>query len=212
VSTRPTQPPLLDSREALTSYLDSLFNNVPIVDVEASAPAVAVVAAAATAAPVVEVVPDHEAERHIPTEPMACAVMRAGDFRLAVPLVELHGIRRQSERLTKLPGLPGWVLGVCGSGGPRLQVVDTAQLLGGRAATEYQELHIVIVAQGRWALACNGVEKTVTVAPAAVRWRTRRQEDSPGDPWFAGMITDELCPYVDVQGLVRWLDGGAGRC
>jgi purine-binding chemotaxis protein CheW len=208
---RPTHTPLLDQREALTSYLDSLFSNAPsgadADETPASTPTVEVATASQrAAAPILAVseTPD------VPTAPVPCALVHVGDLRLAMPLVELHGIRRQQERLSRLPGSAEWVLGVCGSGGPRLEVVDTAALLGGRAGHAYDELHVVIVSPGRWALACDGIEKTVTVDPSSVRWRGQRQANG-ADPWFAGTVTDELCPYVDVPALIQWLESGARR-
>lgn len=211
---RPTHPPLLDSREALTSYLDSLFSNVPAaVEAEPSLHESSMVAPVSAPSIVVETPPAGTAVEPalaVPAEPVPCALLRVGDLRLAMPLVELHGIRRQHERLSRLPGLADWVLGVCGSGGPRLQVVDTAALLGGRPGHAYEELHIVIVAPGRWALACDGIERTVTVDPSSVRWRGQRQA-AVTDPWFAGTVTGELCPFVDVPALVQWLEAGACR-
>jgi purine-binding chemotaxis protein CheW len=209
MNTQRTQTALLDSREALTTYLDSLFGNAFAVETPdeaepAPTPLASVVTKTAEVLPaVVAETPALPNATPMPTQPLACAILKLGELRLALPLVELHGIRRQADRLTRLPGLPEWVLGVHVYASGRVQVIDTAKVLG-RASNdfEYRQLHTVVVAAGRWALACNGVEKTMTIGPEDVRWRHHRDDD----PWFAGVVAKELCSYIDVPELVRWLE------
>jgi purine-binding chemotaxis protein CheW len=197
---RPTQTPLLDAREALTGYLDSLFRDIPVATEEAVAPA--------TTTPPVGAPAAISAPAMVHTDPGRCAVIKVGELRLALPLIELFGIRRQTDRLPRLPGQPPWVLGVSLTSGGRVQVVDAAMMLA-RAATlqEYPELHLVTIAAGRWALACNGIEKTIMLTADAVRWREKRE----GEPWFAGVVSNELSSLIDVPALVAWLDARAGQ-
>lgn len=203
--------PLLEPREALTRYLDSLFRDVAVFDepvaatVSPPAPVTEPPAALVQpeSAPRADAIP-LQAQAQSWNGPVTCAVLQVGDLRLAVPLVDLHGIRRPGERLCRLPTLPPWVLGVTADAREaRTQVADTALLLGRAIGQgEYPDLHVVTVAPGRWALACNGVEKTIRVENDAVRWRAQRNED----PWFAGVVAGELCALVDVAAMVTWLD------
>lgn len=200
---RPTRTRLLDPREALTGYLDSLFRDAPALVAEAAETAVTNTVETPTAA-----LPQSSIATPLtaPADPGRCAVIRVGRLRLALPLTELYGIRRLADRLTCLPGQPAWVLGVSGSAGERVLVVDAAMMLArGSVLQEYSDLHLVTIAAGRWALACNGVETTVSIAAEAVRWRERREED----PWFSGVVAGELCTLIDVPALVAWLDARA---
>jgi purine-binding chemotaxis protein CheW len=134
---------------------------------------------------------------------MACAVLRVGELRMALPLLHLYGIRRPAEPLCRLPNQPEWILGISTALGGKTQLVDTAALLGRIPIPgEYPDLHIVTVAPERWSLACNGIDKTVKVNPEDVRWRVQCNDD----PWFAGIVTSELCPFIDLRALVAWLD------
>lgn len=194
---RSTPTRLLDPREALTGYLESLFRDAPASATETAA-TTTVETPAAAQPPSSPVTPPAA-----PADPGRCAVVRVGDLRLALPLTELYGIRRQADRLPCLPGLPAWVLGVSGAAGDRVLVVDAAMLMArGGVPREYPDLHLVTIAAGRWALACNGVETTIPIAAGEVRWRERREED----PWFAGVVAGELCTLIDVQAMVAWLD------
>lgn len=197
---RPTPTQLLDPREALTGYLESLFRDAPAAAGETVTSRA--LETPTTAGPKSTFVPPSAA----PSDPGRCAVIRLGTLRLALPLSELYGIRRQADRLSRLPGQPAWVLGVSGMGGDRVVVVDTAMMLArGGAPQEYPDLHLVTIAAARWALACNGVETAISLAANAVRWRERREED----PWFAGVVADELCTLVDVPAMIAWLDARA---
>lgn len=202
--------PLLDSREALTLYLDSLFRDAISTDAHDEAatggsglcPRTAPALVASHAEPVVNALPAavESAPRVVLKGITTCAVLRAGDLRLALPLADLHGIRLLNERLCRLPHLPQWMLGI--SAGARSQVVDTTALLGAGQAGVYAAMHVVTIAPERWALACDRVEGTIKVKPEEVRWRPHRD----AEPWFAGIIAGELCPLIDVATLVEWLD------
>lgn len=194
---RSTPTRLLDPREALTGYLESLFRDAP-ADAAETASITPVETPAAAQPPASIVTPPA-----VPADPGRCAVIRIGDLRLALPLTELCGIRRQAQRPSRLPGQPAWVLGIAGASGDRVLVVDAAMLMArGGVPGEYPDLHLVTIAAGRWALACNGVESTIPIAAGAVRWRERREED----PWFAGVVADELCTLIDVPAMVAWLE------
>lgn len=194
---RPIPTQLLEPREALTGYLESLFRDAPALAEETVAPEA--LEALTVARPQSTFIPPSAAT----SDPGRCAVIRVGTLRLALPLIELYGIRRQADRLSRLPGQPEWVLGVSAMGGDRVVVVDATMMLArGGTPQEYPDLHLVAIAAGRWALACNGVETTISLAADAVRWRERREKV----PWFAGVVAGELCTLVDVPAMIAWLD------
>lgn len=86
---RPTRTRLLDPREALTGYLDSLFRDAPALVAEAAETAVTNTVETPTAA-----LPQSSIATPLtaPADPGRCAVIRVGRLRLALPLTELYGI------------------------------------------------------------------------------------------------------------------------
>jgi len=196
------EAPLLGHTQALTLYLEGLFREA------ADDPAEEESTAELKPAPVASATAGILASS-IPIQPVTCALVKVGELRLAMPLIHLCGVRRPSGQLCRVPEQPRWSLGITTGGSDgQIQVVDTAKLLGrAHAPTHYFDLHIVIVAPERWGLACDGVEKLVRVAASDVRWRAQRDND----PWFAGVVSGELCSFIDVPALVTWLDAGAGH-
>ena len=143
--------------------------------------------------------------------PFASLLVRVDGVRLAIPLRNLFGIRRQGNRLTRLPDSPSWMLGLLNDRNARIQVVDAAALLdagaghGPRADDSAAGGHVVILAKDRWGMNCETIEHVVKVDPGQVRWRANRSRR----PWFAGVLPAELCTLIDVPALVAWLDRGA---
>jgi purine-binding chemotaxis protein CheW len=85
-----------------------------------------------------------------------------------------------------------------------VRLVDTVALmaLGGPvAAPDYRQ--VVLLGDGRWALACHAGAAVRTVDPEQVSWRDRRG----ARPWLAGTLREGLHPLIGARALERWLDG-----
>lgn len=132
----------------------------------------------------------------------AVAVEVAG-VRLVAPLAEVDGVVDFPRRLSRMPGIDPWILGVFHHRERSVRVVDSARLLG--IATEGRELPWRrVVLFGAWGLAFDGEDSVLDVAPRDLRWRAAR----PLNPWMAGTVVSLMSPLVDVGELFRWLEGG----
>lgn len=221
---------LLAPQEALWSYLDALLREIPkpsaavaeeIQDWDPSAlepagPSIAKlpVAALAPAAAVVSV-PETQPEPAAvqPRERPAWAeaefqalLFSVGGLSLAVPLVALQSVSPWPEQgVTPMPNQPHWCHGLLRYRGHNVRVVDTAAMVipADRAElmpTEPPE-HLLIVGDGRWALACSAIGDVIRLAPEQVRWRSHRGSR----PWLAGTVLERLCALIDTEAFAAML-------
>lgn len=129
---------------------------------------------------------------------------RLNGATLAVPLIDLLRTVKLTETLTKLPGQPGWFLGLVQDQGHQVAILDTAQLMFGKSLGGLRDVsakpfhHILISADARWGLVCDEVLTIQKLRPELVRWRTSRQKR----PWLAGTVIETLTPVIDVSALL----------
>jgi len=132
-----------------------------------------------------------------------CKVLlfRVGLLTLATPLAYLLRARKFDCKLTKIPGQPSWFLGLVEDHNQRIGVLDTAQLLLGRARGGQRDLqhepyrHILVTSDQRWGLTCDDILSVNKLTPEEVRWRTDRQKR----PWLVGTLIDQLVAVIDVE-------------
>ena len=219
-TTRPQQ--FLDQQLALSAYLDALLEDLPVAapgseppaapDGSAALPAVDVQARDATAdgdavAVSRQGTPDWAESR------FQALLFEVAGLTLAVPLVKLKGVVPSAENLTPMPGHSPLFLGVIPYQGLQSKVVDTARFvlpadraarLGDATADRCQ--HLVMIDEGRWALACAGIGDVVDLEPTDVKWRSaggKRQ-------WLAGTVIKRMCALLDIDELTRALATGTG--
>lgn len=222
---------LADPSAALVSYLDDLLRTAttaaraegavePLVEAqpvevpEPSPPPVDVQPVVET--PAVEVAtpepqsapPEPQTEPGGPPEwaagPFECLIFRVAGLQLAVPLVLLGAIHRIEDRIKPIPGRPPWYLGMLPDRGVNLKVVDTAQwIMPERAPDNAHEQYrfVIRLDDSEWALACDAVAESFTLAPDQVRWRTSRSRR----PWLAGTVVQRMCALIDVSTMARLL-------
>ncbi|CAK0748543.1 hypothetical protein CCP3SC1_170014 [Gammaproteobacteria bacterium] len=145
----------------------------------------------------------------IPTQPFQTLLFQVAGLTVAVPLVELNGILRYPARLSAVPGLPSWGLGVIRHRDANLMVVDSIDLFvpeNLREATRSRSnpRYLIVLGGGRFGLACDAVDRVVSLKPEEVRWRGERGRRS----WLAGTVKERLCALLDVPSLVRLLKAG----
>ncbi len=128
---------------------------------------------------------------------------RIDKMTLAVPLTELLRTINYDRKVTKIPGQPGWFLGLMDELDSRIGVLDTGQLIFGRIRGQ-RDLEtnpfasILITADGKWGLACDEVLSIGKLEPEKIRWRTLRTKK----PWLIGTDIDELTAVIDINKLV----------
>lgn len=197
--TRPQ--PLIDQGQALDAYLDELLEGADA----RSAPSVARPVTGTSGA---EFVAD-TARCDDPAESRFQArLIEVAGLTLAVPLAQLVELLPMPMDVSPPAGPPSLVLGEFACRGEQVRVVDTARLIlpAERAAVLDRDAgersrHLVVIAVGRWALACSRIGDVIEVDNADI---TRRRPGSRRQ-WLAGTLTGRRCALLDVDGLIREL-------
>lgn len=215
---------LLDEREALTLYLDSLLQEI------SEAPAPIEVPAASAALPAsspIEPVPDAAAKAPIPGPearpsappaggetgrpdwadgPFQCLTFSVAGLTLAVPLVKLNGIIEISGEITPMPGHQPWFLGLACHLDRKVKVVDIGRIVlpQGRQYVPVVPDHVILIDESRWGIACEGTTQMISLPPEGVRWRTSRGRRA----WLAGTAIEHMCAILDVDALAGELATG----
>ncbi|ACL72431.1 CheW protein [Thioalkalivibrio sulfidiphilus HL-EbGr7] len=227
-------PVLLDEREALIRYLDSLLQEIPEAPQEAEPQTRTEmpVSQPAAVAPVREAPPVAEVRTEVPApvqapvvepapaqvpspeagppewgrERFQCLGLRLAGLTLAVPLVKLNGIIEMPEEITPMPGHQPWFLGLVKHLDRQVKVVDIARIVlpEGREYAPIEARHVVLMDDSRWGIACEGITEVMTLEPDAVRWRSSRGKR----PWLAGTVIEQMCAILDVDILARDLATG----
>jgi len=126
-------------------------------------------------------------------------------MQLVVALTELHSVLPCSAiSIGRIPGQPHWQLGVFRHRDHHVRVLDTSGLLG--RYTGSGPTHVLLVADGDWALACHGIGDVLSLTAAGIRWRAPNPNPYQGaGPWLAGTVVDNLCTIIDPLNLVQSL-------
>lgn len=211
---------LLAQELALKVYIDALLDEVAEV---AAAPIPALQVVDSQAVPLAstdiatELRPETKAAE--PTHPawsegqFDCVLFKvAGALTLAVPLIELSGIVKWNNQVTSLPGGQDWFLGLLPTRGRQVKVIDVARFVipehhRAREALAQSRVfsHVILVGNGEWGLACEGMGQVLKLTRDKIRWRGNRRQR----PWLAGMLTDPMCALLDVERFVGLLRPGA---
>jgi purine-binding chemotaxis protein CheW len=139
-------------------------------------------------------------------QPFQCLLFKVNGVTMAVPLTALSSIAPWESQVTPIPGQPDWHLGVYLHRDTRVVVVDTAQLIMPDRmvrtdASPPKGSHILIIGDGRWGLACDSLQRPVTLDKQAVRW----SKGSIQRPWMAGTVIDKLCILLNVDALLKMI-------
>lgn len=131
---------------------------------------------------------------------------------LAAPLLSLNGVIPWSEQIAAMPNSPPWYLGLLAHRGAKIRVLDSASLLLPRRNFDDPQSgfkHIVLIDNATWGLACHRLGEVLKLDPEQVKWRS----STARRPWLAGMVKQQLCGLLDVDGLLSSLqqtaDGSA---
>lgn len=207
------QEQLLDQQLALSAYLDALLHEETAAGValksDTATEPVAEVAVGKTAQPEVS-----KTEAGVPewaqTRFQALLFEVAG-LTLAVPLTKLKGVVPNQEGLTPMPGHSPLFLGVVPYQGLQSKVVDTARFVlpedcAAKLSSDVEErtAHLVMIDEGRWALACNRIGDVVDLERTDVKWRSASGKRA----WLAGTVIEKMCALLDIDELTLQLVDG----
>ena len=218
-----TQNTLVEQKQAVSLFLESLLRDIPEEEPVSAPPLQAVVdvaASTAETAPAAEVAQNHNKiiEKAAPAQrqpiippwaktPFEALVFKVAGLSLAVPLVELSGVLEWPETITELPGYADFYIGVCSHQGKNVPVVDTAQLVFPAERREdllrhnarRRSTHIILIDNAKYGLSCDGVGAVLTLDPAQVKWRSAHTKRK----WLSGTVIEHMCALVDTKSFVE---------
>jgi len=132
----------------------------------------------------------------------------AGSLTLAVPLECLNGILKWNGEITPIPGHAEWFLGLISNRGRQIKVIDVARFVipenhKMRLAVEGERnfKHLLLIDNGKLALACDDLGKVLKVTGDKIRWR----QDRSSRPWLAGTIIEQMSALIDVERFIEML-------
>ncbi|MCG8426852.1 MAG: chemotaxis protein CheW [Chromatiales bacterium] len=136
--------------------------------------------------------------------PFQSLLFKVRGMTLAVPLSELNSIAEWEGEVTPIPGQPDWHLGIYLHRDEQVIVVDTAQLVMPDRLSKVDGKrphgsHILIIGGGQWGLACDSLQRPVTLTKEDIRW----SRDNNLRPWMAGTIIEKLCILLNVDALLE---------
>lgn len=135
-----------------------------------------------------------------------CLLFRVGGLKLAIPLSQLGGVHpAKGMTVTPLFGQSDWSLGVWQSEDQKLTAVDSAKLIMPERGVSLRDsgyAYLIQLDRTPWALACEGINDTVTLKNESIKWRS----DASKRPWLAGTVISEMCALLDVPSLVALLE------
>jgi purine-binding chemotaxis protein CheW len=122
-------------------------------------------------------------------------------MKLAIAFDRIEGALNFHDLSMEIAGLPDWILGRFGAAYDQTHVVDTALwLIPERYKPEHSKYSEVVILQGRkWALACDGLIKSVQIPMDQVNLNRDRSQRS----WLLGTYMAERCAILDVEQLVE---------
>lgn len=143
-------------------------------------------------------------------ERFECLLFKVKGLTLAVPLVELGGIIKIEKQPTPIFGQPSWFLGMLRSNKSNVCMVDTAQwVLPPALIDQHPEPYqlVIRIHNSQWGLSCNQVDRSISLQPDQVRWRTSLGKR----PWLAGTVIEHMCALIDAAAFDRLLKEGHGE-
>jgi len=231
---------LVAQQQALSSYLDALFREVPPLESapeEVTAPVTAkppspvivpepvlpvlepapapqkIVLEEALSTPLSEPEAEVQAVIYQPTSAFQALFFQVGKLKLAVPLEKLAGILKNDNiRITAVPGYASWHLGLVRNAGTTINIVDTGQLV---VPTHRQEV-IQDRRQYRYFILVD--EKRWGLSCHALAdvvtlepEEVKWRSNRAAQPWLAGTVIERMCALLDVDGFLKMLHQGPGH-
>ena len=147
------------------------------------------------------------------SEPFQILLFEVAGLKLAVPLIELCGVIKWTDKVTEMPGHADFYMGILQHLDHKVAVIDTARMilpankLSQLAGDEPRERvhHIVLIDDYSWGLACDKIGEVITLTPDDVKWRTSKTKRG----WLAGTVIDHMCALLNSEGFATMLEIGA---
>ncbi len=133
--------------------------------------------------------------------PIQCLMFRVGLNLLSLPLVKMNGVLQWTDKLTRLPQSPDWVLGILKHRDTNLRVLDSSKLLGISATKGIKANHILILSDNVSAITCDNLEDVVTLEYNDIQW-----QPEAGNPLMYGIIRETLGYLLSPEAIIDSLN------
>jgi chemotaxis signal transduction protein len=133
--------------------------------------------------------------------PIQCLMFRVGHNLLSLPLIEMSGVVRWTDKLTQLPQSPDWVLGVLQHLDTNLRVLDSSKVLGIPVLTQQKPGHILLLSDNVSAISCDILEDVVTLEYNDIQWQSET-----GNVRMYGVIRGTLAYLLNPSGIIDSLN------
>lgn len=175
---------LLDQKEAIKNYLDSLLDLAPKPQVNV----------------------EKQTTSFIPKwakDGFSALNFRSAGLQLYVPVSYVRGIKNIGSRIDKVEGASAWIKGSFASKGGKITIIDTEKLFvaGNKRTVGYQHpdanSYVILLGDGSFGLICDTVGQVKQVSVEDVHWRV----NSSRRRWLAGMMQNEVAALIDARRL-----------
>ncbi|AUM14386.1 chemotaxis protein CheW [Ketobacter alkanivorans] len=130
-----------------------------------------------------------------------CLIFNVNGLKLAVPLITLGSVHQIDRKFNALPGQFDWFLGILQTpSAGNIKVLDTGLCVMPERydpASRSSLAYVITIHGYSWGLACHQVERSITLEPDQVKWRSQRGKR----PWLAGTVVEYMCSLVDTDGF-----------
>lgn len=207
---------LLDQQLALSAYLDVMLQGELTQQAETPADVQVVPVAPVEMTPAVEQAEGATTglETAVPgwaTTRFQALLFEVAGLTLAVPLIKLKGVVPNEAGLTPMPGHSPLFPGIVPYQGIKARVVDTARFILPQDRIEKldadiagRSAHLVMIDEGRWALACDAIGEVIELEAKHVKWRGANGKRA----WLAGTVIEQMCALLDIDVLTEELANG----
>lgn len=142
----------------------------------------------------------------LPERIINCVQIDMHGLKLALPFDRIEGALTIETLSMSMNDCPEGVLGIFGSGTEQTLVADTARwLIPERYQAEHAQYNEIVILQGRrWAIACDGLVKSLQIPGDKINWN----HDLEKRPWLLGTYMAERCALIDIPTLIGIFDKG----
>ena len=127
---------------------------------------------------------------------------------LLIPALSVAYIERINEKITRIPLGAEAFYGLITLRELSIVVIDLFSLIAEVNSIDIEQSmqhnthhinHVMVMDNGSYALACDNINQMITLNPEDIRWN----RSSFCNPLFAGIVTEYLCPMVNIDNLYQ---------
>jgi purine-binding chemotaxis protein CheW len=141
-------------------------------------------------------------------KPFECLLVKAAGMKLMIPTMSVNYIERVNKKITGAPLETELCQGLITLREKSVAIIDLFSLVVGNDTNDNEQSmrlntnqvkQAIVMENGCYALSCDDVSQLITLNPEDVRWNRA----SFNNPMFIGIVTEYLCPIVNIDNLIE---------